>query len=186
MDRRAFLRRTTAGVAGLSALPLVPAGGKGSPPDQNLPEGQPANDGYQVPAWLRYSRTIYFDGKTPPIFPHLRDFDAERLVRVVTHLGGDTLRFEPVSNWAYYPSKVFPVCPELGNRDLIDEVARECRKAGVHLYCYSKFGNPSMAVGWADSHPEYADWVLRGPDGKPYGTYNNLGWGRYPKALLDQ
>ena len=169
------------GIAGLSALPLLSTVLEGSPPDQALPEGQPANDGYKAPAWLRYARTIYFDGKTPPIFPHLKDFDAERLVRVVTHLGGDTLRFEPVSNWAYYPSKVFPVCPELGNRDLIDEVARECRKAGVHHYCYSKFGNPSMAVGWADSHPEYSDWVLRGPEGKPYGTYNNLGWGDIQK-----
>ena len=115
MNRRAFLRTTTTGIAGLSALSRMPAGVEGSTPSQTLPEGQPANDGYQAPGWLRYSRTIYFDGKTLPIFPHVRDFDAERLVKVVTRLGGDTLRFEPVSNWAYYPSKVFPVCPELGN-----------------------------------------------------------------------
>ena len=181
MDRRAFLRQTSAGVAALSALPPRAPGAGGSAADQVLPEGQPANDGYQPPSWLRSARTIYFDGKTPPIFPHLRDFDAERLVNVVTRLGGDTLRFEPVSNWAYYPSTAFPVCPELGDRDLIDEVARACRKAGVHHYCYCKFGNPSMAVGWADSHPEYADWVLRGPDGKPYGRYNNQGWGQIQK-----
>jgi putative glycosyl hydrolase-like family 6 (GHL6) protein/glycosyl hydrolase family 42 (putative beta-galactosidase) len=181
MDRRTFLRKSTAGMAGLSALPLLQAGAEGSPLDQELPEGQPADDGYQPPSWLRYPRAIYFDGKTPPLFPHLKDFNAEHLVKVVTRLGGDTLRFEPVSNWAYYPSKVFPVCPELGNRDLIDEVGRECRKAGVHYYCYTKFANPSMAIGWADNHPEYADWVLRGPDGKPYGTYNNLGWNEMQK-----
>ena len=58
---------------------------------------------------MRRKHSISFDGKTPPIFPHLKDFDAERLVKVVTRLGGDTLRFEPVSNRAYYPSKVFPV-----------------------------------------------------------------------------
>ncbi len=180
MDRRAFLI-TSAGVAAFSASPAASRGEGAIAGDGPLPEGQPASDGYQPPSWLRYSRTIYFDGKTPPVYPHLREFDAGRLVKVAIQLGGDTIRFEPVSNWAYYPSKAFPVCPELNGRDLIDEVSRECRKAGVHIYCYSKFGNPSMVVGWADSHPEYADWVLRGPDGKPYGTYNNLGWNQIQK-----
>ena len=175
MDRRTFLQKTSAGVAALSPWPPLPGRAETASRDQPLPEAQPADDGYQPPAWLHYSRTIYFDGKTPPLYPHLRDFDAERLVKVVTQLGGDTLRFEPVSCWAYYPSKVYPVCPELNGRDLIDEVARECHKAGVHHYCYTKFGNPFMVVGWADNHPEYADWVLRGPDGKPYGTFNNHG-----------
>jgi hypothetical protein len=181
MDRRAFLKNTTAGIAAFSALLPAPSSASGNAADQPLPEGQPATDGYQPPAWLRYSRAILFDGKTPPVYPHLRDFDAERLVKAVIQLGGDTLRFEPVANWAYFPSKVFPVCPELNGRDLINEVSRECRKQDVHLYCYCKFGNPSMVVGWADSHPEYADWVLRGLDGKPYGSFNNQGWNRIQK-----
>ena len=100
----------------------------------------------------------------------MKDFDAQRLVKCVLELGVDLLRFEPVVRWAYYPSKAFPVHPELGSRDLVEEVSRECRKAGIHLYCYCKYGNPFMQVGWVDEHPEYADWVLRGPDGKPYGT----------------
>jgi hypothetical protein len=33
-----------------------------------------------------------------------------------------------------------------------------------------------MEIGWVDSHPKYAEWVLRGPDGKPYGTYWHIGW----------
>lgn len=181
MDRRTFLQKTSAGIAAFSPLSSLPAGAEAKAINEPLPEGQPAHDGYQPPAWLHYSRTIYFDGKTPPLYPHLRDFDAERLVKAVTRLGGDTLRFEPVSCWAYYPSKAYPVCPELNGRDLIEEVARACRKAGVHHYCYTKFGNPFMAVGWADNHPEYADWVLRGPDGKPYGRYNDLGWGDIQK-----
>ena len=110
------------------------------------------------------------------MYPHLRDFDAERLVKVVQELGGNTLRFQPIGTWAYYASKAYPVCPELNGRDLIDEVSRACRKAGVHLYSYCKFANPFMEVGWADNHPEYADWVLRGPDGKPYGSFGNYGW----------
>ncbi|MGO8786155.1 MAG: beta-galactosidase trimerization domain-containing protein [Terriglobia bacterium] len=181
MDRRAFLQTTSAGIAGLPALSLLPARGGSITSEPPPPEAHATDDGYRPPEWLHFSRTVYFDGKTPPLYPHLRDFDAGRLVKVVARLGGNTLRFEPVSCWAYYPSKVYPVCPELDGRDLIDEVGRECRKAGIHHYCYTKFGNPFMVVGWADQHPEYADWVLRGPDGKPYGTFNNLGWNQLQK-----
>jgi hypothetical protein len=175
MDRRLFLK-TSAAIAAASALPTLSSAAMASVAERSLPEGHPANDGYQPPTWLRYSRTIYFDGITPPVYPRLMDFDAERLVKVVLQLGGDTLRFQPIGNWALYPSKVFPLSPDLHGRDLIDEVSHQCRKLGVHLYCYSKFMNPTMEVGWADSHPEYSDWVLRGPDGKPFGTFNNYGW----------
>jgi hypothetical protein len=181
MDRREFLK-TSAVIAASSALPVLQPTAMASVTEGALPEGQPATDGYQPPSWLRYSRTIYFDGVTPPLYPHLRDFDAERLVKVVLQLGGDTMRFQPIGNWAFYPSKAFPVSPELNGRDLIEEVSRACRKAGVHLYCYTKFANPSMVVGWVDRHPEYSDWVLRGPDGKPYGTFNNYGWDQMQSA----
>jgi hypothetical protein len=133
-------------------------------------------DDYQAPSWLRYARTVCFDGYSPPVYPHPKDFDGRRLVKIVVELGGDTLRFQPIGYWAYYPSKVFRVHPELGNRDLIDEVARECRRLGVHLYCYTGYGHPHMEIGWVEQHPQYADWVLRDADGKPYGTIEHIGW----------
>lgn len=181
MDRRAFLK-TSAAIAASTALPLSPHGAMASVSAGALPEGQPAHDGYQPPAWLHYAKTVYFEGVAPPVYPHLRDFDAERLVNVVRAMGGDTMRFQPIGIWAYYPSKVFPLCPELDNRDLIDEVSRAARKADIHLYSYCKFANPSMVVGWVDSHPQYSDWVLRGPDGKTFGTFGNYGWNDLQKV----
>ncbi len=138
--------------------------------------GLPSDD-YHAPSWLRYARAVFIDGYNAPLYPHMKEFDAGRLVETVVELGGDTLRFQPIGYWAYYPSKAFRVHPELGSRDLIDEVVRECRKAGVHHYSYTGYGHPHMEVGWVEQHPEYADWVLRGPDGKPYGTYWHIGWG---------
>jgi Hypothetical glycosyl hydrolase 6/Beta-galactosidase trimerisation domain len=181
MDRRAFLE-TSALIAASSALPTLPRAAFASITDGALPEGQPAKDGYEPPSWLRYSKTIYFEGYTQPVYPVLRDFDAERLVKTAVRLGGDTLRFQAVGDWAFYPSKVFPPCPDLSGRDLVDEVSRECRKAGLHLYCYCIFDSTAMEVGYFERHPEYADWALRGPDGKLDGTSGGYGWAKTVKC----
>ncbi len=82
------------------------------------------------------------------------------------------MRFQPIGYRAYYPSKAFPVHEELGGRDLINEVSRECRKAGVHLYCYTGYGAPMMDVDLMREQPQFADWILRDPEGKPYGTWS--------------
>jgi putative glycosyl hydrolase-like family 6 (GHL6) protein len=130
-------------------------------------------DHYHPPDWLRYARAIYFEGYAPPVFPHVRDFDAKRIVELSLELGGDTLRFQPIGYRATYPSKVFPTYPELGNRDLIDEVSMECRRAGMHLYCYCVLAN-GMDTKLIDD-PRYADYVLRDAAGKPYGSSTGYG-----------
>src|SRR5208282_3012066 len=117
-------------------------------------------DNYQMPDWLHYARTVYFDGYSPPVYPHMKDFDAKRLLEVVVELGGDLLRFQPIGFRAYYPSKAFPVHAELEGRDLIDEVARECRRVGVRQYCYTGYGPPIMLTpDFVRENPKYADWV---------------------------
>jgi hypothetical protein len=106
----------------------------------------------------------------------LKDFDARRLVRSIVAVGADTLRFAGIAYWACYPSKSFRVHPELGNRDLLNEVSAECQANAIHLYAYTGYGHPHMEIGWVDDHPNYAGWVLRGPDDKPYGAYPHA-WG---------
>jgi len=183
MRRRAFLKNTVAGVGALSVINSSDAPAASTveitavTQDLSVP-----SDGFQPPDWLRYARAVYYEGFSPPMHPHLDQFDAERLVKVVVDLGADTLRFQPIGFWAYFPTKSkYPIHPELGNRDLLRETVRACRKAGLHIYCYSKYGNPFMQPDWVDKHPEYLDWVLRGPDGKPSITFDNLGWMMSPK-----
>jgi hypothetical protein len=131
----------------------------------------------ELPRWLQYAQTVYFDGYSPPVHPHMKDFDARRLLETVVELGGNLLRFQPIGYRAYYPSKAFPVHEELGNRDLIDEVSRECRRREVRQYCYTGYGAPiTLTPDYVMKHPKYADWLLRGPDGEPYGTYGHIGW----------
>ena len=179
MDRRVFLDRTVKTIAGLTAW------GQWQPPSSRAettsaaaetPQipGLPADD-YHPPDWLRSARALYFDGYTAPLYPHMKDFDAKRLVEILVELGGDTMRFQPIGYRAYYPSKAFPVHPELGDRDLIDEVSRECRKAGLHLYCYTGYGMPIMELELIREQPRFADWILRDADGKPYGVWNEMG-----------
>ena len=91
MERRAFLKNTVAGVSVFAGLKTVDATGEpaveiaATTKDLIVPA-----DGYEAPGWLRYARAIYFEGFTPPLYPHLDEFDAERLVKVVQELGGDT------------------------------------------------------------------------------------------------
>ena len=177
MERRTFLKGTVGGFGALAGLPAGMAGvSPGLAPAKAGEQGDFPRDNYQMPDWLHYARTVYFDGYSPPVYPHLKEFDARRLVEAVVEVGGNLLRFQPIGYWAYYPSKAFRVHPELGSRDLIDEVARESRRLGIHFFCYTGYTHPHMEVGWVDTHEKYADWVMRNPEGKPYGTYWHLGW----------
>jgi len=176
MERRKFLQ-STGGLAALAVTPATePSPSAGVSAGYAADQGDFPTDSYQMPDWLHYARTVYFDGYSPPVYPHPKDFDAKRLLQTVVEIGGNLLRFQPIGYWAYYPSKAFRVHPELGGRDLIDEVAREARRVGVHFFGYTGYGHPHMELGWIGRHPEYADWVLRGPDGRPYRTYWHIGW----------
>jgi hypothetical protein len=185
MNRRTFLKNTSASVGALAGVEGFLARGTEEKPER--PDGgltaSPLPGTYQAPDWLRYARAVYFDGYSPPVYPHMKDFDARRLVETVTKLGGDTLRFQPIGYFAYYPSKAFPVHAELEGRDLINEVSRECRQRNIHVYCYTGYGAPIMLTPeYVREHPQFAGWLLRGPEGEPYGTYSHIGW-KTPRRL---
>ncbi len=182
MKRRTFLQSTAGGFgvwaaqrAGvLNASPIAAA--SNTQPQANL-----AFDAYKPPEWLHYTQAVYFDGYSPPLYPHMKGFDARRLVEVVTDLGGNLLRFQPIGYRAYYPSKDFPLHDELGSRDLIEEVSRECRRAGVYLYCYANYGMALMLEPeFLKANPRFSEWLMRDPDGKPYGLYSHYGLDEHP------
>jgi hypothetical protein len=183
--RRAFLKGTVGGLGTLAGMRL------GAVQKFNLggvlvgeDRSGVTEDGYIAPEWLRYARAVMLDGYSPPLYPHMKDFSARRLLETVAELGANLLRFQPIGYWAYYPSKAFPVHQELGERDLINEVSEECRRIGVRQYCYIGYGAPIMlSADYVKEHPRYSDWVLRGPDGKPYGTFGHYGWTPPPQRL---
>jgi hypothetical protein len=177
MKRRSFLKKTTAGLSTLAGWSLAGSGAKAAAPVSEAPQGQapPPTDSYHAPDWLRYARAIYFEGYGPPMSPHVKGFDAQRIVAASQELGGDTLRFQSIGRRAVFPSKVYPTYPELGSRDLIEEISRECRRAGMHLYCYCPLDNSIDATVIDD--PRYASYVSRGPDGKPYPSDPGYGNG---------
>ena len=185
MKRRTFLQGTAGGLGAWAGWRGEFAGARPhaaysvSPPSAEL-----AGDGYAVPEWLQYAQAIYFDGYSPPVYPHMKDFDARRLVEVVGELGGNLLRFQPIGYRAYYPSQAFPLHDELGSRDLIDEVSHECRRAGIKMYSYANYGVALMLEPeFLRAHPRFNDWLLRDPDGKPYGLYGHIGWMNTPRMI---
>lgn len=169
MKRRTFLKTTAAGFSVLAAPPsAMPATAESAGAAKAPGTEEIGPDDYRAPDWLRYARTVYFDGYTAPFFYHMKKFDARQLVNIVLQLGGDTLRFQPIGYNAFFPSKVYPVHPDLGGRDLIDEVSVECRKSGVHMYCYSGLGLPFLTLDLLREQPRFEQWIVLGPDGKPY------------------
>ena len=115
MKRRSFLQKTTAGLGALAGWPRMSEGMGIAPPTVVAPLGQnPPPDNYRAPDWLRYSRSVYFEGYCPPVFPQVKDFDARRIVELAGEIGGDTLRFQPITYRALFPSKLYPTYPELG------------------------------------------------------------------------
>ena len=171
MQRRVFLQETAAAMGMLA----------GRPQSAGAFQGQiPPGDNYRAPDWLRYSRSVYFEGYAPPIFPHPKNFNAKTVIERCVELGADTLRFQPVGYRAAFPSRVYPVDPELNNRDLIDEVSRECRAARMHLYCYCVLAN-EMDAGLVDD-PKYGVYALRDVNGRPYGFDSGYGNGMVIKT----
>ena len=185
MKRRTFLQGTAGGLgalAGWRGNPLIARPSAVSTDPIPLPTFP--SDGFEPPEWLHYTQAVYFDGYSQPLYPHMKNFDARRLVEVVTELGGNMLRFQPIGYRAYYPSKSFPLHDELEGRDLIDEVSRECRRAGLHLYCYANYGfGLLLEPEFLQSHPQFSDWLLRDPDGNPYGYYSHYGWPTPPRMI---
>jgi hypothetical protein len=185
MERRKFLQQAAGGLGAIAGLrPNVDAATASGGPMFSQELATISGDQYRPPEWLRDSQAVYFDGYSPPVYPHMKDFDARRLLQVVVELGGNLLRFQPIGYWAYYPSKVFRVHPELGSRDLIDEVSRECRKAGVHVYCYTSYGFGFGTRKWIEGHPRYMAWAALDPEGKPYGTFGHYGWMAVQKLCI--
>ena len=176
MQRRTFLKTTALGIGSLAGLRLTAALMEAETTRATADGNDPIPvESFELPRWLQYAQAVYFDGYGPPVSPHMKAFDAQKLVEIVIRLGGNCLRSQPIGHWAYYPSKVFAVHPELGNRDLIDEISRECRKSGVHQFCYTGYGH-ALPRSWVnDGNVRYREWVLRGPDGKPYGDYGHIG-----------
>ncbi|HEV2498138.1 MAG TPA: beta-galactosidase trimerization domain-containing protein [Terriglobia bacterium] len=176
MRRRTFLKETAVGLGTAAGLRLKTTRIQAEPNQMGAAGDRPIiTDHYETPDWLRYAQAVYFDGYSAPVSPHIKEFDAQKLLETVKKLDGNALRFQPIGHWAYYPSKAFAVHPELGSRDLIDEVSRECHRSGVHQFCYTGYGHPLPPSWLNDKNPRYADWVLRGPDGRPYGSYGHIG-----------
>ena len=93
MDRRKFLQGShgrserAGGMAGISrrGQSWSPANERGRA--VGLPSGQLSDAG--MAALVR--QPVYFDGYSPPVYPHVTDFDAKRLVDMVLELGGNLL-----------------------------------------------------------------------------------------------
>jgi len=113
--------------------------------------------------WLKTGRVHIIDGYCPPLYPKI-DFDADRMVQIIKETGGNIVRMQPIGYYAYYPTKHFPVHPDLGGRDLLQEMIDVCKPEGIKVIPYIPVGHPFLPY---DFHGEpYDSWAARDQDGE--------------------
>ena len=89
-------------------------------------------DTFSVPEWLQYARAVYFDGYSPPVYPHIDEFDATRLIQTVLDLGGNLLSTSPSDTLPTIPAKPFR-----SSRNWVPEI------------CWRKFSTHAVAPACA-------------------------------------
>ena len=95
--------------------------------------------------------------------------DAKRLHADVIHwhITGSSSR----SNYVFYQSKLLPVFPLIGKRDLLGEMVEECHRNGIYLIAY-------LNIHWAPNEffEKHPTWAQVDPEGKTGGAIYGRGW----------
>ena len=132
--------------------------------------------------WLKTGRVVIVDGYCPPLYPKLR-FSAERLVRIIERLEGNIVRMQPIGYYAYYPTEHFPVHPELGKRDLLQEVIDLCRPRGIKVIPYIPVGHGFLP--YESEKEPYINWAARDKWGRKIRGGWHLGYFKYFALCLN-
>jgi hypothetical protein len=111
--------------------------------------------------WLRQSRTLLIDGYWPPFNP-VFEFNAETLIQTALDLRANTIRFATAAKASFIQNPIFPVLPEIGNRDLLAETLRLSQPAGIKVIAYVPVAHGLPRSFVAGQKPE---WALRRDDG---------------------
>lgn len=92
----------------------------------------------------------------------LANWDAEKLVERLAEADVENFTIDVCSQWsAHYPSKLFPVHPLLGSRDLFAELLEAAEKRGIRITAYIPIG---IAGTLSNEHP---DWIVRNRNNEP-------------------
>ncbi len=86
-----------------------------------------------------------------------RDFDPEEFAATLTgaHVNAIVVPAKNIDGYCFYPSKIGPVHPGLGERDLLGQIVAACRGAGIAIYPYYSYCWDEYL---ADRHPEWLVW----------------------------
>ena len=95
-------------------------------------------------AWLRHARVFLLDAYTYPLYPNI-EFDAERLAATMQEMHADTLRVATSGHYWLVPDTPFSTAPGLGNRDILAECIKACKRRGIRVVPYVRAGGSAAA-----------------------------------------
>lgn len=130
--------------------------------------------------WVRRARIFLMDNYHPPFWPDLT-FDARRLVAVARQYHANAIRFGSAGKWSVFPNAFWPSHPQLGGRDLIDEVLHEAHAHDMRVIAYIPTGHIIPDANIRVHHPE---WLYRPAPGAEPPPHLHHGGGLHAPACL--
>ncbi|MAE65069.1 MAG: hypothetical protein CMJ18_12435 [Phycisphaeraceae bacterium] len=130
--------------------------------------------------WVRRARVFMMDNYHPPFWPDL-EFDARRLVEVARRYHANVIRFGSAGKWSVFPNEFWPPHPQLGSRDLVDEVLTEAHAHGMKVITYIPTGHIVPDVNIRVHHPE---WLYRPAPGAEPPLHLHHGGGLHSPPCL--
>lgn len=162
LTRRGFMQLGAAGTMGLLASG---AQGDGTEVAQGASNTAPRH------AWLSRRQRIYWydqyalnDQETA--FAH---YDPDRIASELAHVGAEIIAVYAANQFsvAYYPSRIWPMHPNLKGRDYFGEVSSRLKAQGQKVIAY---------INWLESrHPE---WYVVPLEGEPEKEFPLASWAR--------
>ncbi len=112
--------------------------------------------------WLRRSRMAIVE--TPFFFLDFQKqkYETKSFIELMERAKINVVRFGVARTYAYYQSKIAPIAPTLGDRDLLAEMIEQCHPRGIKVVAYVHIGYENWIL--YDEHP---NWVERDSDMSP-------------------
>lgn len=162
ITRRGFIH-----VGAVGTMGLMTSGAHGNTTEATLGAPTPASKH----AWLRRRQRIYwYDqyalNEQETAFAH---YDPDRIAAELAYVGAEIVAVYAANQFsvAYYPSRVWPMHPNLKGRDYFGEVSSRLKAQGQKVIGY---------INWLESrHP---DWYVVPLEGEPEDEFPLASWAR--------
>jgi hypothetical protein len=113
-------------------------------------------------AWLRRARLAIVEVPFFILDLEKQTFNANAIAEDLEQCNVNVIRVGAARTYAYFQSKIAPVAPSIGERDLLEEIISAANSRGIKVVTYIQLGYENVIL-----YRQHPDWVSRMLDGRP-------------------